>query len=76
MYRNVNTVSDGFSAHASDATYSTPPLSMTSLSLGGVYCACTLLGRRICKRVDVSVMLGLGLGLDMRGLVNITEMTS
>jgi len=26
---------------------------MTLLSLAGVYCARTLLGRRVCKRVDV-----------------------
>jgi len=29
---------------------------MTSLSLAGVYCARTLLGRRVCKRVDVYII--------------------
>jgi len=33
--------------------HSTLSLSMTSLSLAGVYCARTLLGRRVCKRADV-----------------------
>jgi len=43
MYKNVNTVSGGFSVHGA----------MTSLVLAGVYCARILLGRRVCKRVDV-----------------------
>jgi len=29
---------------------------MTSLSLAGVYCARPLLGRRVCKRVDVYII--------------------
>ena len=51
MYKNVNTVSNGFSARQS-----TPSLSMTSLSLVGVYCARSLLGRRVCKHVDVCII--------------------
>jgi len=31
-------------------------LSMTSLSLAGVYCASTLVGRCLCKRVDVYII--------------------
>ena len=33
-----------------------PSLSMTSLSLAGVYCTHTLLGRHVCKRVDVYII--------------------
>jgi len=29
---------------------------MMSLSLAGIYCACTLLARRVCKRVDVYII--------------------
>jgi len=36
--------------------HSTPSLSMTSLSLAGVYCASTLLGRCLCKCVDVYII--------------------
>ena len=36
--------------------HSTPSLSMTSLSLARIYCACTLLGRHVCKRVDVYII--------------------
>jgi len=52
LRRNVqkcNTVSDGFSAHATARVHG----AVTSLSLAGVYCARTLLGRRVCKHVDV-----------------------
>ena len=33
-----------------------PSLSMTSLSLAGVYCASRLLGRCLCKRIDVYII--------------------
>ena len=36
--------------------HSTPSLSITSLSLAGVYCTSTLLGRCLCKRVDVYII--------------------
>ena len=55
MYKNVNTVSDGF-FRTHQWRHSTPSLSMTSLSLAGVYCASTLLGRCLCKRVDVYII--------------------
>jgi len=53
MYKNVNTVSDEFLWR-----HSTPALLITSLSLAGVYCESTLLGRCLCrpKRVDVYII--------------------
>ena len=45
MYKNVNTVSDGFSAHASDAT-----------ARRHYRWRRTLLGRRVCKCVDVYII--------------------
>jgi len=55
MYKNVNTVSNGFSAHASDAT----AVVIDDVIIIGrrrVYCASTLLGRCLCKRVDVYII--------------------
>ena len=56
MYKNVNTVSDEFFRTRLQWRHSTPVLSMTSLSLAAVYCASTLLGRCLCKRVDVCII--------------------
>jgi len=49
MYKNVTPFPMDFlhtPQHAVDGA-------MTSLSLAGIYCARTLLGRHVCKRVDV-----------------------
>ena len=54
MYKNVNTVFDGFSAR--QWCHSTPSLSMTSISLAGIYCASTSLGRCLCKHVDMYII--------------------
>jgi len=52
MYKNITPFPMDFPHTAQHAVRG----AMTSLSLAGVYCARTLLGRRICKRVDVYVI--------------------
>jgi len=48
--KNVNTIDFPYTLeHAMHGA-------MTSLSLAGVYCARTLLGRRVCKRVEVYII--------------------
>ena len=53
MYKNVNTVSDGFSTHATDAVVIDDVI---IIGRRRVYCECTLLGRCICKCVDVYII--------------------
>jgi len=52
MYKNVTPVPMDFPHMPQHAAHGL----MTSLSLAGVYCARTLLGRGVCKRVDVYMM--------------------
>jgi len=49
MYKNVTPFPMDFSHRPQHAVHG----AMTSLWSAGIYCARTLLGRRVCKRVDV-----------------------
>jgi len=52
MYKNVTPFPMDFSHMPHHAVHG----AMTSLLLAGIYCARTLLGRHICKHVDVYVI--------------------
>ena len=53
MYKNVALISRKMDFTHTPQHAVQPWVPMTSLSLTGVYCARTLLGRRVCKRADV-----------------------